>query len=88
MAQRLFYYSDQPSAQYFEILLRSLLIRQDNPAVVLLGHFAPQMQEQHGYGGPESQHISIAQFYDVPHIRCSWLVLHASTAVLTSYILA
>jgi hypothetical protein len=27
------------------------------------------MQEQHGFGGPESQHVSIAQFYDVPHIR-------------------
>ena len=39
------------------------------PAVIILGHFSPQVQAQNGFAGPELLHNVAAQFYDVPHIR-------------------
>jgi hypothetical protein len=53
---------------HFEQLVRSILIRQDQPAVLVLGHFAPQNQERFAFHGPEMAHTTVAQFYDVPHI--------------------
>lgn len=53
---------------HFELLVRSLLIRPDSPAVVILGHFSPQSQYAHGFTGPEILHTVVAQYYDVPHI--------------------
>ena len=53
---------------YFEILIRSILIRPDHPAVVLLGHFSPQVHQTHGYAGPDHWHSIVAQYYDVPHV--------------------
>jgi hypothetical protein len=61
--------SEPDTAEHFELLLRALLIRIDNPAVIILGHFAPQYQDAHGFGGPEVTHAALAQFYDVPHVR-------------------
>jgi hypothetical protein len=61
--------SDPQWLNHFELLVRSLLIRPDHPAVVVLGHFAPQVQIQNGFAGPELLHTVVAQFYDVPHIR-------------------
>ncbi|KAF8909785.1 CAP64-like protein [Gymnopilus junonius] len=52
----------------FEILIRSILIRPDQPAVLLLGHFSPQVHHAHGFAGPDHWHTVVAQFYDVPHI--------------------
>lgn len=52
----------------FEILIRSILIRPDHPAVLLLGHFSPQVQQTHGFLGPDHWHSIVAQFYDVPHV--------------------
>jgi hypothetical protein len=52
----------------FEILIRSLLLRPDQPAVIVLGHFSPQIYEAHGFAGPDHWHNIVAQFYDVPHI--------------------
>lgn len=52
----------------FEILVRSILIRPDQPAVLLLGHFSPQVHHMHGFAGPDHWHSIVAQFYDVPHI--------------------
>jgi len=52
----------------FEILIRSILLRPDQPAVVILGHFSPQIHEAHGFAGPDHLHSVVAQFYDVPHI--------------------
>ena len=49
---------------HFEILIRSILIRPDKPAV-LLGHFSPQT---HGSAGPDHWYNIVAQFYDVPHV--------------------
>ena len=60
---------DAEYAKHFELLLRALLVRIENPAVVILGHFAPQYQDMHGFGGPEITHAALAQFYDVPHVR-------------------
>jgi len=53
---------------YFELLVRSILVRPEQPAVILLGHFAPQVLVQNGFAGPELLHDVVAQFYDVPHI--------------------
>lgn len=54
--------------EHFELLVRSILIRPDQPAVIVLGHFAPQLQGIHGFAGPEQLHTLVAQFYDIPHI--------------------
>ena len=52
----------------FEILVRSILIRPDHPAVLLLGHFSPQVHQAHGFLGPDHWHSIVAQFYDIPHV--------------------
>ena len=59
----------------FELLIRSLLIRPDQPAVVILGHSSPQSLEEGGFLGPDQWHTLVAQFYDVPHVRCVSLSL-------------
>jgi len=43
-------------------------VRPEQPAVVILGHFSPQVQAHYGFAGPELLHHAVAQFYDVPHI--------------------
>lgn len=53
---------------HFETLVRSLLIRPDQPAVVILGHFSPQTYKTYGIAGPNQDHNTVAQFYDVPNI--------------------
>ncbi|KAJ7608455.1 hypothetical protein FB45DRAFT_387785 [Roridomyces roridus] len=60
--------ADQTARDNFEILVRSILIRPDEPAVLLLGHFAPDIHTAHGFAGPDVNHNIVAQFYDVPHI--------------------
>ncbi|TFK68149.1 CAP64-like protein [Pluteus cervinus] len=59
---------DQDMMENFEILIRSILIRPDQPAVLLLGHFSPQIHTQYGFAGPDHHHNAVAQFYDVPHV--------------------
>ncbi len=54
--------------------MRSLLVRDDKPAVIILGHFSPQVQAQNGYAGPELLHNAVAQFYDIPHISAKGLL--------------
>lgn len=54
--------------EHFETLIRSILIRPDQPAVVILGHFSPQVHQAHGFAGPDHWHNLVSQFYDVPHI--------------------
>lgn len=54
--------------KHFELLVRSILVRPEQPAVILLGHFAPQILVQNGFVGPELLHDVVAQFYDLPHI--------------------
>ncbi|MBW0504757.1 hypothetical protein O181_044472 [Austropuccinia psidii MF-1] len=57
-----------------DLLIRSLLLRPDQPAVILLGHFAPQFQNEHGFVGPEVWHSAVAHFYDVPHLTVKGLL--------------
>jgi hypothetical protein len=59
---------DRQTVENFELLVRSILIREDQPAVIILGHFSPQVHQANGFGGPEVWHNIVAQFYDVPHI--------------------
>ncbi|WVO17870.1 hypothetical protein L204_105568 [Cryptococcus depauperatus] len=59
---------------HFELLVRSILVRPDQPAVIILGHFSPQIQVQNGFAGPEMLHTIVAQFYDVPHISAKGLL--------------
>lgn len=61
--------SDQTSMENFETLIRSILVRPDHPAVIVVGHFSPQNHQQHGFAGPDLWHSAVAQFYDIPHIR-------------------
>lgn len=58
----------------FEILVRSILIRPDQPAVLLLGHFSPQIHQSHGFAGPDHWHNIVAQFYDLPHVSIKSIV--------------
>ena len=52
----------------FEYLIRSLLTRSDQPAVIILGHFSPQGFQTWGLTGPDHWHSVIANHYDVPHL--------------------
>lgn len=61
--------SDPEWLQHFELLVRSVLVRPEMPAVIILGHFSLQVQAQNGFAGPELLHNVVGQFYDVPHIR-------------------
>jgi hypothetical protein len=61
---------------HFEQLVRSILTRQDQPAVLVLGHFAPQNQERFAFHGPEMAHTAVAQFYDLPHISVKGAIYH------------
>ncbi|KAH9034767.1 hypothetical protein EDB85DRAFT_1863703 [Lactarius pseudohatsudake] len=60
--------ADRQTLDNFELLVRSILLRPDSPAVVVLGHFSPQVHEQNGFAGPDHWHSVVSQFYDVPHI--------------------
>ncbi|KAF9268541.1 hypothetical protein L218DRAFT_977087 [Marasmius fiardii PR-910] len=73
--------SDSPNdakamTDHFEILIRSLLIRQDSPAVLLMGHFSPQLWNAHGPFGADHYHNVVAQFYDVPHLSTKPLLFN------------
>jgi hypothetical protein len=59
---------DDDALEAFELLVRALLLRADQPAVLVLGHFSPQIHQIYGYVGPDHLHTIVAQFYDVPHV--------------------
>lgn len=67
-------HSDPAWLSHFELLIRSLLVRPEEPAVIILGHFSPQVHSQNGFAGPELLHTVVAQFYDVPHISVKGLI--------------
>jgi hypothetical protein len=68
--------NDSEWLNHFELLVRSILVRPDMPAIIILGHFSPQIQAQSGFAGPELLHTVVAQFYDVPHISTKGLLYH------------
>ncbi|KAI0301311.1 hypothetical protein BC826DRAFT_988627 [Russula brevipes] len=59
---------ERQTLENFELLVRSILLRPDSPAIVVLGHFSPQVHEQNGFAGPDHWHSVVSQFYDVPHV--------------------
>ncbi|KAF7762099.1 hypothetical protein Agabi119p4_8692 [Agaricus bisporus var. burnettii] len=59
---------DEQKTMNFEFLIRSLLNRPDQPAVLVLGHFSTQIFRAHGLTGPDHWHGIVSQFYDVPYI--------------------
>ncbi|KAG8216246.1 hypothetical protein J3R82DRAFT_8288 [Butyriboletus roseoflavus] len=59
---------DEKGMEDFELLVRSLLNRPDQPAVIIMGHFSPQIHEEFGFAGPDHWHNIVAQFYDTPHL--------------------
>ncbi|KAF8335284.1 hypothetical protein F5887DRAFT_989331 [Amanita rubescens] len=67
--------SDAGAMEHFETLIRSILIRPDSPAVVLLGHFSRQTHQSNGYAGPDHWHNVVARFYDVPHLSAKSIFL-------------
>ncbi|KAJ7163359.1 hypothetical protein C8R46DRAFT_1103126 [Mycena filopes] len=67
-------HADKETLENFEILVRSILIRPDEPAVLLLGHFSPDIHTAYGFNGPDQSHNIVAQFYDVPHISIKPMV--------------
>lgn len=73
----------------FELLVRSILLRPDQPAVLLLGHFSPQIHQTYGFAGPDHTHNVVAQFYDVPHISTKPVLftnyMRDSTSVIKKY---
>lgn len=64
--------ADRSTLDNFELLVRSILLRPDSPAVIILGHFSPQVHQQNGFAGPDHWHSVVSQFYDVPHISTKW----------------
>ncbi|TRM67233.1 hypothetical protein BD626DRAFT_397026 [Schizophyllum amplum] len=59
---------------HFETLVRSILIRPDQPAVLLLGHWSAHTHALHGFAGPDHMHDIVAQFYDIPHVSIKALL--------------
>jgi hypothetical protein len=68
--------ADSQALDHFELLVRSILNRRDSPALLVLGHFSPQFQTAFGFHGPELQHSTVAQYYDVPHISIKGTIYH------------
>ncbi|KIY42963.1 CAP64-like protein [Fistulina hepatica ATCC 64428] len=60
--------ADAQALEHFELLIRSLLLRPDQPAVIILGNFSPQIGHIYGFNGPDHTHNVVAHFYDVPHL--------------------
>lgn len=54
--------------EHYETLVRSILLRPDSPAILLLGHFSPQIHQAYLFDGPDHWHYSVAQFYDIPYV--------------------
>ena len=70
-------------ADHFEILIRSILIRPDKSAVLLLGHFSPQTHQTRGFAGPDHWHNIVAQFYDVPHVSVKSALFPTTCGILS-----
>ncbi|KAG8870044.1 cap64-like protein [Tulasnella sp. 331] len=72
--------SDDPNEpawlDHFDLLIRSILQRPDQPAIVILGHFAPQMHAAYGYNDPLHMHTLVAQFYDIPILTAKGVIFN------------
>ncbi|GFZ44294.1 hypothetical protein JCM24511_02016 [Saitozyma sp. JCM 24511] len=71
--------NDQPEKayqQFFDQLLRVLLELDHEPAVVILGAWAPLVAKDYGYGDSVIVHLPIAHYYDVPYISLKRLMFN------------
>jgi len=68
---------DSSTVDSFELLVRSILLRPDSPAILVLGHFSPQVHaaSAQSFNGPDFWHTTVAQFYDIPHISIKHALL-------------
>ncbi|EIW71857.1 hypothetical protein TREMEDRAFT_38095 [Tremella mesenterica DSM 1558] len=71
--------NDQPDDIYqafFDQLLRVLSEFTSQPAVVILGAWAPQVAQDVGYADPQMIHLPIAHYYDIPYISMKRLMFN------------
>lgn len=61
-------FSDPVYQAFFDQLLRVLLEFKSLPAVVVLGAWAPQVAQDQGYDDPQTVHLPIATYLDVPYV--------------------
>ncbi|KAL1412111.1 hypothetical protein Q8F55_003110 [Vanrija albida] len=74
--------NDQPDAvfqTFFDQLLRVLLEFRSQPAIVILGAWAPQVAQDVGYGDPQIVHLPLAHYYDIPYISLKRLIFNHYT---------
>ena len=53
---------------FFDQLLRVLSRFKNQPAIVILGAWSPQVAQDVGYADPQMVHLPIAHYYDIPYI--------------------
>lgn len=53
---------------FFAQLLRVLLELESRPAILILGAWGPWVAEGKGYDDPQTVHLPIATYLDVPYI--------------------
>ncbi|KAG8918460.1 cap64-like protein [Tulasnella sp. 418] len=68
--------NDPEWLNHFDLLVRSILQRPDQPAILILGHFAPQMHEAYGSNDPSHLHSLVARFYDVPMLSTRGVIFN------------
>lgn len=56
-----------------------LLEFESQPAIVILGSWAPQVAQDQGYGDPQTVHLPIATYYDIPYISLKRLIFNHYT---------
>jgi hypothetical protein len=56
-----------------------LLEFESQPAIVILGSWAPQVAQDQGYGDPQIVHLPIATYYDIPYISLKRLIFNHYT---------
>ena len=53
---------------FFDQLLRVLSRFKNQPAIIILGAWSPQVAQDVGYADPQMVHLPIAHYYDIPYI--------------------
>ncbi|ORY28167.1 SGNH hydrolase-type esterase domain-containing protein [Naematelia encephala] len=68
--------TDTIYASFFDQLLRVLLEFKSQPAVVILGMWAPLVAQDQGYGDPQWVHLPIAHYYDIPYVSMKRIIFN------------
>lgn len=74
--------NDQPDPIYqtfFDQLLRVLLEFKTQPAVLILGSWAPKIAQDRGYADSQMLHLPVAMYYDIPYISLKRLMFNHYT---------